>query len=77
MDTRSTESPAGPGLRDHLVSAIEARALMTVTGDDAAGAVRAVRTVLDGLGEHDVVDVVAVAPYPPALGGGLTVHEYR
>ncbi|WP_326763394.1 hypothetical protein OG978_01180 [Streptomyces sp. NBC_01591] len=65
MDTLSTESPAGPGLRDQMVSVIEARALMTVTGEDAAGVVRAVRTVLVDLGEHDIVDVVAVAPTPP------------
>ncbi|MFE7113782.1 hypothetical protein ACFU98_47795 [Streptomyces sp. NPDC057575] len=62
MDTRPTESPAGPGLRDQMVSAIEARALMTVTGEDAADVVRAVRTVLLDLREHDIVDVVAVAP---------------
>ncbi|MGW1848811.1 hypothetical protein [Streptomyces sp. NPDC001966] len=36
---------------------------MTVTGEDAADVVRAVRTVLVDLGEHDTVDVVAVAPY--------------
>ncbi|WP_327311766.1 hypothetical protein [Streptomyces sp. NBC_01243] len=80
METLSTESRAGPGLRDQMVSAIEARALMTVTGDDAADVVRAVRTVLVDLGEHDIVDVVAVAPYSTktlvdALWTGL--HQER
>ncbi|MEV5205036.1 hypothetical protein [Streptomyces sp. NPDC053720] len=47
---------------------------------DAADVVRAVRTVLDGLGEHDVVDVVAVAPYSTktlvdALWAGI--HQER
>ncbi|MGW2182900.1 hypothetical protein ACWCXX_33490 [Streptomyces sp. NPDC001732] len=80
MGTLSAESPAGPGLRDQMVSVIEARALMTVTGDDAADVIRAVRTVLVDLGEHDIVDVVAVAPYSTktlvdALWTGL--HQER